>query len=222
MKTCEAENDVAGCELPLYKNSAIVNAFLWYLGLFAGTLVVGCFLNMFFYHLVCRCSRNIHDIALVGLIRTSMRFFDTNPAGRILNRFSKDLGQTDEFLPLTMDDTVTIFLTVIGSFTLSIWANWLSAVLAVPMIAFLVWLRSYYLKTAREIKRLDGVLRSPVYNHVGSTVLGRTSIRAFGLEKEVTDQFYYIQGTVAENDTDFFCRKSAAKNFFSRPGSSAT
>lgn len=76
-----------------------------------------------------------------------------------------------------MDDTVTIFLTVIGSFVLSIWANWLSAVLAVPMIAFLVWLRSYYLKTAREVKRLDGILRSPVYNHVSSTVLGRSSIK---------------------------------------------
>jgi len=93
-----------------------------------------------------------------------------------------------------MDDTLTIFLTVIGSFVLSIWANWLSAILAIPMIGFLIWLRSYYLKTAREIKRLDGVLRSPVYNHVSSTILGRSSIKAFNIQDEVTEQFYYVQG----------------------------
>ena len=163
---------------------------------FSGTLLVGTFASIFFYVLVCRCTQNIHDIAVVGLIRTSMRFFDTNPSGRIMNRFSKDMGQVDEFLPMTMDDTITIFLAVIGSFVLSIWANWLSALLAVPMIFLLIWLRGYYLKTAREIKRLDGILRSPVYNHVSSTIMGRSSIKAFGLEKEVTDQFFYTQGII--------------------------
>ena len=136
----------------------------------------------------------MHDIAVVGLIRTSMRFFDTNPSGRILNRFSKDLGQVDEFLPITMDDTITTFLAATGSFVLSIWASWLSAILAAPTILLFYWIRGYYLHTGREIKRLDGVLRSPVYNHVSSTVIGRSSIKAFRLQKEVTDQFFYVQG----------------------------
>lgn len=28
-----------------------------------------------------------------GVVSAKMRFFDTNPSGRILNRFSKDIGQ---------------------------------------------------------------------------------------------------------------------------------
>lgn len=39
-----------------------------------------------------RISQNIHNMMFNGIISTSMRFFDTNPSGRILNRFSKDLG----------------------------------------------------------------------------------------------------------------------------------
>lgn len=39
-----------------------------------------------------RASQNLHDGMFKGLISTTIRFFDTNPSGRILNRFSKDLG----------------------------------------------------------------------------------------------------------------------------------
>lgn len=34
-----------------------------------------------------------------------MRFVDTNSAGRILNRFLKEMGETDEYLSRTIKDT---------------------------------------------------------------------------------------------------------------------
>lgn len=37
-----------------------------------------------------------------------MRFFDTNPSGRILNRFSKDMGAIDEVLPRGMMDAIQV------------------------------------------------------------------------------------------------------------------
>ena len=70
-------------------------------------MFVGCLLNIGFYLLVCRCSQNIHDISLVGLVQTSMRFFDTNPGGRILNRFAKDLGQV--LIPIKKNSYRRIF-----------------------------------------------------------------------------------------------------------------
>ena len=82
---------------------------------------------------------------------------------------------------------------MLGAFAISIWANWFSAIVAVPMLFFLVYLRHYYLKTAREVKRLDSILRSPIYNQVSSTVMGRSSIKAFKLEDELNVQFHRLQ-----------------------------
>lgn len=69
------------------------------------TLFVVAFARSFsFYNLAVSCSQNLHDVMFNGVISTSMRFFDTNPSGRILNRFSKDIGSIDELLPKAILD----------------------------------------------------------------------------------------------------------------------
>jgi ATP-binding cassette, subfamily C (CFTR/MRP), member 4 len=54
----------------------------------------------FIFFAVCmRASKKLHDKSFLSLLHSPMRFFDTNPSGRILNRFSKDMGAVDELLP---------------------------------------------------------------------------------------------------------------------------
>lgn len=38
-------------------------------------------------------STNIHDKVLQSVMKSPMSFFDANPSGRILNRFSRDLDE---------------------------------------------------------------------------------------------------------------------------------
>jgi len=109
------------------------------------------------------------------------------------------MSQVDERLNISMGDTLFIFLHAVTAFIISMWANWLSAALAIPLIGFLIWFRHYFLKTSREIKRLEGVLRSPVYNMVSATILGRSSIKALRLDDEVTERFYRSLGKWLSN-----------------------
>lgn len=60
--------------------------------------------SLFFYNIAMACSKNLHGILFQGTIGATMRFFDTNPSGRILNRFSKDIGAVDEMLPRLLMD----------------------------------------------------------------------------------------------------------------------
>jgi ABC-type multidrug transport system fused ATPase/permease subunit len=45
-----------------------------------------------YMHLAVQASRALHAKAFAGVMRVALRFFDTQPVGRILNRFAKDVG----------------------------------------------------------------------------------------------------------------------------------
>lgn len=47
-----------------------------------------------------KASRSLHNSLLTGILRFPMRFFDSTPTGRLLNRFSKDTQQMDLTLPM--------------------------------------------------------------------------------------------------------------------------
>lgn len=63
----------------------------------------------FIFFAVCmRASKKLHDKSFLSLLHSPMRFFDTNPSGRILNRFSKDMGAVDELLPKAIIESTQV------------------------------------------------------------------------------------------------------------------
>lgn len=57
------------------------------------------------FFLVCtNASVTLHNSLFFRLLRAPMHIFDNNPVGRILNRFTRDLGIIDEQLPLCAYD----------------------------------------------------------------------------------------------------------------------
>ena len=69
------------------------------------------------------------------------------------------MSQMDEMLPISLEDATTLFLRSLGVMVINAWANWFSAIIALPTIISFYLIRQYYIHTAREVKRLDGVLR---------------------------------------------------------------
>ena len=135
-------------------------------------------------------STNLHDSMLLAVLKAPIFFFDTNPTGRILNRFSRDIGIMDELLPDAFVDCVQLVLFCIGSvLLLSVLNPWV-LLGAIPLITAFVFLGRYYLKTSRELKRLEGLNRSPVIAHFSDTLDGLVTIRAFQREGAFMEELY--------------------------------
>lgn len=124
-------------------------------------------------------SRILHERMATAIFRSPMSFFDTTPAGRIMNRFSSDVYRLDEVLARTFN---MLFVNLARSgFTLIVISVGTPAFVAliIPLSAFYYWVQRYYLRTSRELKRLDSVSRSPIYAHFQESLGGISTIRAY-------------------------------------------
>ncbi|XP_017062180.1 probable multidrug resistance-associated protein lethal(2)03659 [Drosophila ficusphila] len=149
--------------------------------------------TMLFYKMAMKSSTQLHNAMYQGITRAAMYFFNTNPSGRILNRFSKDLGQVDEVLPSVMLDVVQIFLTLFGIIVVICITNPYYLILTLVLAVIFYYIREFYLKTSRDVKRLEAVARSPIYSHLGATISGLPTIRALGAQKELIAEFDNLQ-----------------------------
>lgn len=164
-----------------------------YTGIVVGIFLIGITRSLTFYKVCMLCSQKLHDMAFSALIRTGMRFFDTNPSGRILNRFSKDMGAIDELLPKAILDAGQICIMMIGSLVVACVVNVLFLIPIVFLGFVFYWLRKVFLKTSKNIKRMEGMTRSPVFTHLNATLNGLTTIRAYCAQEILKKEFDKLQ-----------------------------
>ncbi|XP_053675062.1 probable multidrug resistance-associated protein lethal(2)03659 [Anopheles nili] len=158
-------------------------------GLTVATVIITLTRSMFFFRTAMKASRKLHDAMFNGITRASMYFFNTNPSGRILNRFSKDMGQIDEYLPSVTVDVIQIFLSLIGIVVVVAIVNPYNLIPTVVIGIIFYFMRAFYLLTSRNIKRVEAITRSPIYSHLSASLSGLSTIRAFGAEKVLVREF---------------------------------
>lgn len=161
------------------------------------------FITVFIRMLVCfflclKCSINLHTVTFQRILRAPLSFFESNPLGRILNRFTRDIGIVDVLIPRSTIELNMTILEVIGSVLVTCV---ISNIMIVPtvVIAILSYpVREYYVRTARDIHRLDAIFRSPVYHHLTATFDGLITIRAFKIEQRCEEQYIrYLRDSTA-------------------------
>ena len=62
-----------------------------------------------------------------------------------------------------------------------------------PLTGVLIVLRRFYMGSSRDIKRLEGVSKSPVFSQLSTSLQGLTTIRAFKAEQMLQEEFDHLQ-----------------------------
>ncbi|CAL1532770.1 unnamed protein product [Lymnaea stagnalis] len=128
-------------------------------------------------------SRKLHSSMLDQVLRAPMSFFDTTPVGRIINRFSKDLDDVDEEIPLTLHMWLECVFHVLATIIIVSYSTPLFMAFILPVGVLYFFIQRYYIVTSRQLKRLGAKTTSPIFNHFSETLAGASVIRAFGAEK---------------------------------------
>ena len=137
-------------------------------------------------HLQVRAAVNLHSRLLDHVMRLPMRFFDMNPSGRVINRFSRDTEILDSVLPTTLVQLFGCMANYIGILVfICIVLPWF--IVAMPFLSLVyVLLQRWYIPGARELQRLEAVTRSPIYTGFAEAVNGITTIRVYQREAHFT------------------------------------
>ncbi|XP_063981696.1 ATP-binding cassette subfamily C member 4-like [Diachasmimorpha longicaudata] len=163
---------------------------LWIYGIFVMTCTVCTTArNIIFYQICMNAGKNIHNLMLGCLLQAPMRFFNSNPSGRIVNRFSKDIGCVDELLPNALIDSIQVFAVMIGILSQVLIINWWTIFPMVVMGYFYSQIRTLFLATAQDLKRLEGITKSPVFSHVNASLAGLATIRSAGGQEMLRKEF---------------------------------
>lgn len=140
-------------------------------------------------------SWHIHRQLLEAIMRAKFKFFDSTPLGQLMNRFSKDIEAIDqEVSPVAMGllNCLASVITIVVLISV-ITPGFLVAGFFISCIYLAVGM--FYLHSSRDLKRIESVQRSPLYQAFGETLSGVVTIRAYGDESRFISENHHRVNT---------------------------
>ena len=131
------------------------------------------------FWIVLRSNTNMHHAIAYRVIRAKILFFDSNPVGRIVTRFAKDVAVIDLVLgPFVVFIAQGIFRTVTVMITVGIINYWL--LIGIVISVFLMYLiLQKGIATQQNAQKMDGMLRGPIHSTFAMVIQGLVTLRAF-------------------------------------------
>lgn len=135
-----------------------------------------------------------------------LTFYDKIETGRLLNRFSKDMGTIDTQIDLDLTNFTLSLGMAIADFTiisLTI-TPWIWAGLFFYLIIVAIYQNSF-IRINKDVTRLDAVTKTPVVNLVSEIITGRRIFKCFKCENQVMEE---MMTKINENTKNALMKRS--------------
>lgn len=155
----------------------------------AGAFSVLAFISLGYFASL-QASRRLFNAMLTSLTGAPSRFFDITPIGRILNRWTADIGTVDGALQGSTRAALSGTLNFLLSFGVIVFVVPSFAPVAIFIAWLYVRLAPAYIKASRDLRRLESISLSPAFAGFDELLRGLPHVRAFGMELRYQDRFY--------------------------------
>lgn len=159
------------------------NSLFFYLGIYVALAVITSFIGtlkfVYMYHGSIRASRKLFAKLNFTILHSPIRWLDTVPVGRILNRFTADFHVIDSQLANSLSFGFNSFLSVMGVIVAGLFVSPYIVLMAGILLLVCLYYAILYLRAARPVKRLESTTKSPVFEQFGSALSGVATIRGF-------------------------------------------
>ncbi|KAF5562781.1 ATP-dependent bile acid permease [Fusarium phyllophilum] len=165
--------------------------YLWvYIAISSATAIVGTFRFFWAYFLAIKASRSLFEKMLFTVLHTPLRWLDTVPVGRILNRFSSDFNIIDNRITMDWTQFISNLLSLVGVCVAAFFASGIVIPLAIVLLGLGILLGNRYLYGARPLKRLESNCKSPVFELFNAALAGVSTIRGYKKTQVYIDRMY--------------------------------
>ncbi|KAF0704835.1 hypothetical protein As57867_007218, partial [Aphanomyces stellatus] len=174
-----------------------------YAALSIGGAIMTIFRTLSIYGSALAASRRLFDKMTRALLYAPMRFFDANPLGRILNRYSNDVNTVDTTIPFCISGLLGAITNAVFALGTTFWMIQYMGLIAIPLLYIYVAIGRFYVQPAREMERVNKTTRSPLLNLISETIEGGLVIRAFGDKHVRRFQRLHCRNVDATNEATY-------------------
>jgi ABC-type multidrug transport system fused ATPase/permease subunit len=161
-----------------------------YLGISLMAWIVGTVRYLAVFVASLRASKVLFENLTFVVLRAPLRWLDTVPLGRIINRFTADFNMIDSKIAMDISFFLHNTMQVISVIIAGVFVSPFVILFAFILLAISAYYARRFLAGAREIKRLESNAKSPIFEQFGSVLMGIGTIRAFDKTETYVQRMY--------------------------------
>ena len=142
------------------------------------------FSELVFVYMFIKATKRLHDKMLYRVLRSDLKFFESTPTGRIINRFTKDVEATEDSIPYSVKTLIDHILSLASTIFIISSATPFILFPLIPVIVVYVLVQRYFIPSNRQLKRMLSASKSPIFAHFSESQAGLMTIRAYRLTEK--------------------------------------
>lgn len=121
--------------------------------------------------------------------RLPVRFFDNNPHGDVMSRFTNDVDAVGEMLNQTLVQIISGVISIIGTFSLMLYTNVYLTLVTVVMLPLMMKAGQTVAKRSRKYYQAQQEALGKLNGYIEETVTGQKVVKVFCHEEKAIEEF---------------------------------